>query len=81
MKREDFDTEAWHRLVSHVHARLAELRESNDTVGLSIESTESIRGQIKALKLILALPDEVAPQDDGSPDQALPSRPQGHSWD
>lgn len=54
-KTEDFLTPTWRRLTQHLEARLQALRELNDTLSNTPDKTASIRGQIVAVKEILAL--------------------------
>lgn len=60
MQREDFQTAAWKRLAQRLEVQLHSLREKNDRVANSEIDTAVIRGQIKAVKEILALPQESA---------------------
>jgi hypothetical protein len=55
----EFKTACWRQVRAHVEARLAELRELNDTQGLTEAQTEGIRGRIAELKLLLKLDEEL----------------------
>jgi hypothetical protein len=60
MQIEDFHTAAWKRLAQRLEVRLQSLREDNDKPSNDELKTALIRGQIKAVKEILALPQESA---------------------
>lgn len=66
MKRADFRTEMWDRLVEHMQARRTELLaqlEGDQTA----EVTATIRGRLKELKNLLALPESAAPAKSAAP--------------
>jgi hypothetical protein len=59
----------WRRLVGHLADRLADLRVRNDAA-ISEYETASIRGEIKALKRLIALDADrpiMTGDDDGAP--------------
>lgn len=56
----DFRSPTWRAIEGHATERLAALRLSNDRTA-PIEATENTRGQIKAWKELLALPEKVNP--------------------
>lgn len=56
----DFTTPAWHSLRKWCEAELTKARIRNDTATLSDIETASLRGEIKMLKRILDLPNQVA---------------------
>ena len=63
LKREDFSTPTWRRLTQHLEARLQALRERNDSTSNDQNKTAAIRGQIAAVKEILALQVSASPVD------------------
>lgn len=50
----DFTSRVWRDVAEFARARIAELREHNDTPGLPEAQTEGVRGEIKALKALIA---------------------------
>ncbi len=65
LKREDFSTSTWKRLTQHLEDRIAYLRQENDNPFHDQTKTTLMRGQIKALKEILALSKSSASHVDG----------------
>lgn len=59
----DFETGTGIRLRAHLEARIAELRESNDSRVHDAEATAFLRGGIKELKDLLALATAPASED------------------
>lgn len=55
-----FATEAWGLLVRVIEKRIDDARRQNDAVGLGIEQTCALRGEIRALARLLRLPEEAA---------------------
>jgi hypothetical protein len=51
---------SWNQLRALLEYRLERARARNDTVGLSLAETEAIRGEIRALRSLLDLPNEAA---------------------
>ncbi|MGZ5648766.1 MAG: hypothetical protein ACXWG8_00400 [Usitatibacter sp.] len=49
----DFESRAWRDLTQYAEARIAELREQNDSPGLTEAQTGVIRGRIAELKALL----------------------------
>lgn len=45
----------WNFMNSHLHKQLNDLRKKNDNIITSFEKTQVIRGQIKEIKLLLAI--------------------------
>lgn len=58
LRPEDFETDTWSRLAQHIHTELQQLRVKNDA-HLDAERTATLRGEIKRLKELLALPEKV----------------------
>ena len=52
----DFQSPTWHHLRKWTEAQIQKAREKNDAVGLSDTDTAALRGEIRALKRILDLP-------------------------
>ena len=63
----DTHSATWRRLTQILTARLQDLRESNDRLGLDPAKTEAIRGQIAEVKRTLALADEASADAEGIP--------------
>lgn len=51
-------TPLWGRLRDHMRERLTVARGSNDNPALDMHATSALRGEIKALKALIALGDE-----------------------
>lgn len=66
----DFQSKAWKRLTSSLHARLQELRESNDT-HVDPMQTAAIRGSIAEVKRILALDASASARPAVTPEELL----------
>lgn len=56
----DYSSDVWHRLRKWVEAELRKAREKNDSVALDAIETAQLRGEIKAFKKILDLPEAAA---------------------
>jgi len=54
----DYSSDTWHRLRKWAEAQLDLARNKNDAVGLSDTETAALRGEIRALKRFLDLPNE-----------------------
>lgn len=72
MQRHDLQTDVWRRLTKTLSDELQRLRELNDHPKGEVE-TASIRGQIKAVKELLAL--QVSAGDKGAPTNASVFQP------
>ncbi len=64
--RSDFHSDVWRRLTQTLEAEIQHLRELNDVQRTEV-STASIRGQIEAMKRLLALA-EASAQGSGRPE-------------
>jgi hypothetical protein len=51
---------AWHAILAWAKAEIDRLRQKNDLVGLSDAETNALRGEIRALKRLIDLPNEAA---------------------
>jgi hypothetical protein len=67
--RSDFQTATWRRLTQTLEAELQQLRESNDVVSNDPVKTAVIRGQIKAVKKMLALPQDGSASQEAALDE------------
>jgi hypothetical protein len=56
----DYSSDTWHRLRKWAEAQLELARAKNDAVGLSDTETAALRGEIRALKRFLDLPNAAA---------------------
>ena len=56
----DFQTPTWHQIRKWVEAEVTKCRQKNDALGLSAEETAALRGEIRAYKKLLGLPEQVA---------------------
>lgn len=54
----------WIKISTELEKKLAELRIKNDNETLSERETAALRGQIRSLKAILGLGDELPPVED-----------------
>ena len=54
----DYSSDTWHRLRKWAEAQLDLARKKTDAVGLSDTETAALRGEIRALKRFLDLPNE-----------------------
>jgi hypothetical protein len=52
----DFQSQTWHLLRKWAEEELRRARLKNDSVGLPPEETSAIRGEIRAFKRLLGLP-------------------------
>ncbi|RTL37156.1 MAG: hypothetical protein EKK53_21540 [Burkholderiales bacterium] len=68
LRPNDFRSETWKRLTNALEAELERLRESNDAQSLGVTDTAVIRGQIKAVKNILALGQQPSASDRSRPE-------------
>lgn len=64
MTLDDLRSPVWRRFTQDLQLRLQELRELNDSVGNSQDTTLKIRGQIFEVKRLLALSEGSARADD-----------------
>jgi hypothetical protein len=67
----DPSSSTWHAIQSYLNARLVELREANEAF-ISETKTLEIRAEIKAIKNLLALPEEAATWVPPQPDSYEP---------
>lgn len=58
----EFSTLTWAHVQKWADEELSRLRTRNDSVELTPDQTASLRGEIRALKRLLALPEEAARQ-------------------
>lgn len=63
----DFRSEVWSRFEAHLRAELEKHRVSNDA-DLTAEKTALLRGRIRQIKEILALPTDTASQGNDQDD-------------
>lgn len=56
----DFQSSAWHQIRQWVEAEVAKCRQKNDALGLSTEETAALRGEIRAYKKLIGLPEASA---------------------
>lgn len=56
----DTSTLTWPFVVTWAQSEIERLRKQNDSVDLGLEHTTAIRGEIRALKRLLDLPEAVA---------------------
>ena len=56
----DFQSSTWHQLRKWAEDQLKRAREKNDALALSPEETAALRGEIRALKRFLDLPNAAA---------------------
>ena len=56
----DFQSPAWHLIRKWAEAEVSKCRQKNDALGLSVEETSALRGEIRAYKKLLGLPEQVA---------------------
>lgn len=68
LRQNDFRSETWKRLTKALEAELERLRESNDVKSLDVVDTAVIRGQIEAVKNILALGEQPSASDRSRPE-------------
>lgn len=54
----DRNSPTWITVREHAEKRLQQLRERLETPGMDQPTTESVRGSLKELRELLALPDE-----------------------
>jgi len=66
-----FSDLSWHQVVEWAENEIARLRQRNDAVELDPTETAALRGEIRALKRLVALPKEAARKSQ----MALPARP------
>lgn len=58
----EFSTLTWAHVQKWANDELSRLRVRNDSVELTHDETASLRGEIRALKRLIALPEEAARQ-------------------
>lgn len=63
----DFSNPAWHRVREWAEQELSKARVKNDALGLTIEETSALRGEIRALKRLIGLPQQAAREVVGMP--------------
>lgn len=63
----DFQSSAWHQIRKWVEAEVVKCRQKNDALGLSVEETAALRGEIRAYKKLLGLQEQVAREVVGLP--------------
>lgn len=68
MKRADFNTDVWARLEQHLAGRLEVLRAQLEGE-LDEKGTAGVRGRIREIKEMLALPKKAAPARAPAPSQ------------
>lgn len=56
----NFHSPDWHKVRKWAEAELERLRIKNDAVGLTDTETAALRGEIRAIKKLIALPEVVA---------------------
>lgn len=56
----DFSNPVWYRVREWAEQEVAKARVKNDALGLSVEETAALRGEIRALKRLIGLPEKVA---------------------
>ena len=56
----NFHSPDWHRVRKWADAELERLRIKNDAVGLTEIETAALRGEIRAIKKLIGLPETVA---------------------
>ena len=57
---QDFSNPSWAQVKTYLEERIASLRQRNDAVELTEVQTAAVRGEIRALKLVLDLPQRAA---------------------
>lgn len=68
MKRADFNSDVWSRLEEHLAARMEVLRAQLEG-DLDEKGTAAVRGRIREIKELLALPKKAAPVRAPTPSQ------------
>lgn len=63
----DFSNPVWYRVREWAEQEVARIRVKNDALGLSVEETAALRGEIRALKKLIGLPAQVAREVVGIP--------------
>ncbi len=53
----NFHADDWHRVRKWAEAEIDRIRIKNDAVGLSVEETAALRGEIRVLKRLVGLPE------------------------
>jgi len=56
--KQDFDNQTWRKLEAYLQEQLAKAQRELEKESLTTEQTASIRGGIKRIRLLLALPDK-----------------------
>jgi|MDTB01.2.fsa_nt_gb hypothetical protein len=64
----DFNSPQWHVLKKWTEDQLKKAREKNDLISLNEVETAALRGEIRVLKRILDLPNEVTRSVEVFPD-------------
>ncbi len=63
----DFSNPVWHKVRVWAEQEIAKARTKNDALGLTIEETSALRGEIRALKRLIGLPQQAAREVVGPP--------------
>ena len=63
----NFMSPEWHQIVKWADEELAKCRQKNDALGLTSDETAALRGEIRALKKLIGLPQQVAREVVGVP--------------
>jgi len=63
----DFSNPVWYRVREWAEQEIAKARVKNDALGLSVEETAALRGEIRALKRLIGLPAQAAREVVGIP--------------
>ena len=62
--RFDINSPTWAYIERHCEKKLDIIRKKNDTMGLSLEKTENMRGRIYEIKKLLQLPEHVRKENE-----------------
>lgn len=65
----DYQSATWHQLRKWAEAELKKAREKNDSAALDAAETATLRGEIKAFKKFLDLPNAAARDVGAMPDE------------
>ena len=63
----DFSNPVWYRVREWAEQEIAKARVKNDALGLSVEETAALRGEIRTLKRLIGLPAQAAREVVGIP--------------
>jgi hypothetical protein len=64
----DFQSPTWHLMRQWADKQIKRAREKNDALGLAVEETAALRGEIRVLKRLLDLPNAAARGVTADPD-------------